>query len=161
MCPLKAALKPARASSAIAVEVSLSVVKSTMTPLLPPFRVSYRGQPHKWYNRHQRGKSVIGRADMPGNAASPIIRVALVATPSSAASSLFGFRDTLTSVGVAWETYVTGETAAPRFEVSFVGTTTDPFVCVSGTEIRPEFSIETVGALDIVVVSPTVGPIDV
>lgn len=60
---------------------------------------------------------------MPGNAAGPIIRVAVVVTPSSLASSLFGIRDTFASVGVAWETYVTGEAAVPRFEVSFVGTT--------------------------------------
>jgi transcriptional regulator GlxA family with amidase domain len=98
---------------------------------------------------------------MPGNAAGPIIRVAVVTTPSSSASSLFGIRDTLTSVGVAWETYVTGEAAVPRFEVSFVGTTTDPFVCVSGTEIRPEYSIGTVSAPDIVVVSSTIAPLDV
>ena len=49
---------------------------------------------------------------MPANAASPIIRVALIADPAIPASSLYGIRDTLASVGVAWETYVTGEVAA-------------------------------------------------
>lgn len=98
---------------------------------------------------------------MPGNAASPIIRVALIADPSIPASSLFGIRDTLTSVGVAWETYVTGEAVAPRFEVSFVGMATDPFVCASGTEVRPDYSIDTVAAPDVVVVSATVAPLDV
>src|SRR6187200_2786630 len=107
MRPLNAALKPARASSAIAAEVSLSVVKSTMdTPSCGPLRVAYRRRQHKWYNRHKRGKSVIEGGDMPGNAAGPIVRVAVVTTPSNSASSLFGIRDTLTSVGVAWETYV-------------------------------------------------------
>lgn len=97
---------------------------------------------------------------MPGNAASPIKRVALVAGPWSPASSLFGIRDTLTSVGVAWETYITGEAVAPRFEVSFVATTTDPFVCVSGAEIRPDYSIETIVEPDIVVASAVVAPLN-
>lgn len=82
-----------------------------------------------------------------------ILRVALVAIPRSTASSLFGIRDTLNSVGVGWETFVSSEQPTPRFEVSFVGATTEPFACASGGEIRPEHSIETVPDPDIVVVS--------
>jgi transcriptional regulator GlxA family with amidase domain len=96
---------------------------------------------------------------MRANAANQIIRVALAAGPWSPASNLFGIRDTLTSVGVAWETYITGEAVAPRFEVSFVATTTDPFVSVSGAEVRPDHSIETVVEPDIVVVSAAVAPL--
>jgi len=92
-------------------------------------------------------------------AGNPIVRVAIVAIPASTASSLFGLRETLNSVGVAFETFITKEPAAPRFDVFFVGTSTDAFACVSGVEIRPEHSVDSAPEADIVVSSGMVVPI--
>lgn len=97
---------------------------------------------------------------MAANPASRITRVALVALPATAASGLFGIRDTLNSVGVAWESYVTGEEPRQKFEVSFVGTTVEPFVCASGCMLHPEHSIHTVPDPDIVIASGVVLPVN-
>ena len=83
----------------------------------------------------------------------PIIRVAQVAVPSNTASGLFGIREVLKSVGVAFEAFVTREMASPGFEVSLVASTGEPFVCASGVELCPDHSIETMPDADIVVVS--------
>lgn len=82
-----------------------------------------------------------------------IIRVALVAVPSNTAAGLFGIRDALNSVGVAFESFVTSEATSPRFEVSLVAATSAPFVCASGVKVHPDHSIETMRETDIVVAS--------
>lgn len=83
----------------------------------------------------------------------PVIRVAIVALPSNTASGLFGIRDALTSVGVAFEAFVTKEATKAGFEVFFVAATQSPFLCASGVEVRPEYSVETVPEADVVLVS--------
>jgi transcriptional regulator GlxA family with amidase domain len=83
----------------------------------------------------------------------PIIRVAQVAVPSHTASGLFGIREVLKSVGVAFEAFVTREMASPGFEVSLVSSTGEPFVCASGVELCPDHSVDTMIDADIVVVS--------
>lgn len=90
---------------------------------------------------------------MTGTGRNSRIRVAMVAVPHSSASGLFGIRDTLSSVGVGWESCVTNEAADPHFEVSFVAATASPFLCGSGIEVHPDYSIRTAPEPDIVLVS--------
>jgi transcriptional regulator GlxA family with amidase domain len=80
------------------------------------------------------------------------MRVALIAIPSTSASGLFGIRDALGSVGVAFESFVANEPTKACFDVSIVAATQSPFVCASGTEIRPDHSVATMPEPDVVVI---------
>ena len=80
------------------------------------------------------------------------ISVDLLVSESTSASSLFGLYDVLASVGVGWETYVTGEPHTPRFSVRIVSIEQGTFTCVSGVRVTPDLSMDEADGADIAVV---------
>ena len=81
------------------------------------------------------------------------IRISLLASRYSSASTLFSLYDVLGSVGAAWETFITGEPAEPRFEVKIISEFTDQFACASGALVVPAAAVDDVTNTDIVIVS--------
>ena len=69
----------------------------------------------------------------------------------TSASGLFGLYDVLSSVGVGWEAYVTGEPGKPRFKVQIIAEDDKPFRCASGTLVTPDASLDQLEETDIVV----------
>ena len=65
------------------------------------------------------------------------ISVSLFASKMTAASGLFGLYDVLSSVGVGWEAFVTGEPQVPRFSVQIISEIVNPFRCASGALVTP------------------------
>jgi transcriptional regulator GlxA family with amidase domain len=86
------------------------------------------------------------------NTPKPIV-VDLLASKISSASGLYGLYDILPSVGVFWETLITGEPPAPRFSVRIVSTERGPLRCASGMQVMPDLSVDEADGADIVVVS--------
>jgi hypothetical protein len=76
--------------------------------------------------------------------------VDLLVSQSVSASSLYGLYDVLASVGVGWETYVSGEPPKPRFHVRIVSDAKATFYGLSGAQITPNVSIEDADGADIV-----------
>lgn len=56
-------------------------------------------------------------------------KVSILATPDTSPSVLFGLYDVLSSVGVGWQTFVSGENIAPQFDVRIVAVENKPFTC--------------------------------
>ncbi len=81
------------------------------------------------------------------------VRIAMVTVPPNSASGIFGMRDVLNSVGIGWETYVTGGKVSPAFEVFMVGAEKAPFICGSGAQISPDFDYGSAPAPDVVITS--------
>jgi transcriptional regulator GlxA family with amidase domain len=81
------------------------------------------------------------------------IKVSLLATPDTTPSTLFGLHDVLSSVGVGWETFVTGDPAEPRFDVSIVSTTGKPVSCGSNVLVTPHASTEEIENADIALIA--------
>jgi transcriptional regulator GlxA family with amidase domain len=80
------------------------------------------------------------------------ISVDLLVSESTSAGGLFGLYDTLASVGVGWETYVTGKPQTPYFSVRIVSAEKGPFRCASGVQVTPDSSVGEAKSADIVVV---------
>ena len=80
------------------------------------------------------------------------ISVDLLVSRSVSPSSLYGLRDVMASVGVGWETFVTGEPPTPRFNVRIVSTETGTLTRASDVEIRADLSLDQAEGADIVVV---------
>jgi transcriptional regulator GlxA family with amidase domain len=80
------------------------------------------------------------------------ISVDLLVSKSSTVSNLYGLYDILASVGVGWETYVTGEPQTPRFTVRIVSAEKGPFKCASGVQVIPDLGVAEAEGADIVVV---------
>src|SRR5438552_15194942 len=78
------------------------------------------------------------------------ILVDLLIFKSSTASNFYGLYDILASVGVGWETYVTGEPPTPRFSVRIVSAESGPFKCASGVQVIHELGVEEAAGADIV-----------
>jgi len=57
------------------------------------------------------------------------IKVSILATPETSSSTLFGLYDVFSSVGVGWETFITGEKTTPKFDVQIVAVDDKPFIC--------------------------------
>jgi transcriptional regulator GlxA family with amidase domain len=92
------------------------------------------------------------------------ISIDLLASESVSASSLYGLYDVLTSVGIGWETFVTGAPRTSRFRVRIVSTRKRPFKCASGVQVLPNLSIDEADGADVVVVPgltvPATKPLD-
>ena len=80
------------------------------------------------------------------------ISIDLLVARSISPSSLYGLRDVMASVGVGWETFVTGEPPTPPFNVRIVSTETGTIARASGVEIRADLSLDQAEGADIVVV---------
>ena len=86
------------------------------------------------------------------------VSVCILATPNTSPSTLFGLSDVLGSVGSAWETFVTGKTGQPLFDVKIVAEDRKTFRCAQGVIVSPECSIADVDRTDIVIVASFVMP---
>lgn len=79
--------------------------------------------------------------------------VCLFASQYTNNSGLFGIYDALSSVGVGWETFVTGEPVQVRFAVKVVAPTNEAFRSGSGVMVTPDASIDDVTETDICVLT--------
>lgn len=86
---------------------------------------------------------------MPGS--TRLISVSLFASEITPASGLFGLYDVLSSVGVGWEAFVTGEPETPFFKVQIIAARDEPFRCASGNLVTPDAALHQVEQTDIVV----------
>ena len=81
-----------------------------------------------------------------------LISVHLLVPRSVSASNLYGLRDVIASVGIGWETFVTREPPAPRFNVRIVSAEAGTLVRASGVEIRADLSLDQADGADLVIV---------
>src|SRR5262245_56917029 len=69
----------------------------------------------------------------------------------TSASGLFGLYDVLSSVGVGWEAFVTGEPQVPRFGFQILSAIVNPFRCASGALVTPNTRLDEVRKTDILI----------
>ncbi len=84
------------------------------------------------------------------------IKVSILATPDTSPSVLFGLYDVLSSVGVGWETFVSGKDTAPQFDVRIVAVEKKPFNCGSSggsAVISPNASTQEADDSDIAILA--------
>ena len=86
------------------------------------------------------------------------ITVSILATPDTSPSTLYGLSDLFSSVGIGWESFVTGKPEAPRFDVRIVAATDEPFQCSGNVTVTPHASIDDVDDTDIVLVAGLIVP---
>ena len=86
------------------------------------------------------------------------ITVSILATPDTSPSTLFGLSDLFSSVGIGWESFVTGKPEAPRFDVRIVAATDKPFQCSGNVTVTPHAAIDDVAATDIALVAGLIVP---
>jgi transcriptional regulator GlxA family with amidase domain len=86
------------------------------------------------------------------------ITVSILAIPETSPSTLFGLFDLLSSVGVGWESFVTGKPEAPRFDVRIVTATGDPVQCSGNVTVTPHCAIDDVDQTDIALVTGLIVP---
>ncbi len=79
--------------------------------------------------------------------------VSILATTDTSASTLYGLFDVLNSVGVGWQTFVTGKRVEPQFDVRIVAAGREPFQCAGGVLVSPHFSVEEVEDTDVALVA--------
>lgn len=80
------------------------------------------------------------------------ITIEMLASTRTTASGLYGLRDVLSSVGIVWEAFVSGEPARPLFDIRIVATDAAPFECATGGLIAPDETLDDSRAADIVLV---------
>jgi transcriptional regulator GlxA family with amidase domain len=86
----------------------------------------------------------------------PPTTVSILATSDTSASTLYGLFDVLNSVGVGWQTFVTGKPVEPQFDVRIVAAGREPFRCAGGVLVSPHCSVEDVEDTDIALVASRV-----
>jgi transcriptional regulator GlxA family with amidase domain len=86
------------------------------------------------------------------------ITVSILATPDTSPSTLFGLSDLFSSVGIGWESFVTGKPEAPRFDVRIVAATDEPFQCSGNVTVTPHAAIYNVAETDIALVAGLIVP---
>lgn len=89
------------------------------------------------------------------------IKVSLLATPDTSPSTLFGIFDVLSSVGIGWETFVSGSKPSPKFDVSIVAVDKKPFLCGGcggSVLITPHSSTYEAFDTDIAIVGSFIAP---
>lgn len=80
------------------------------------------------------------------------VKINLLATSYTSASTLYGLYDLLATAGIVWERSISGELASPQFEVAIVATERKPFRCARDVLVSPHSSIDEAGRSDIVLV---------
>ena len=80
------------------------------------------------------------------------LKVGILATPDTSASTLFGFYDVLNTVGLGWEAFVSREESSPRFDVQIVAENDQPVQC-GPAKITPTMTFADSLNLDIVIVA--------
>jgi transcriptional regulator GlxA family with amidase domain len=88
-----------------------------------------------------------------GGEPSDRIAVAIVALPESTAYVLFGLKEVLEAVGPAWGVVTGHAPAEPRFDVSVVASTTEPFACAGGAWAKADTTFAGNHRFDIVLVT--------
>lgn len=78
--------------------------------------------------------------------------IEMLVSTRTTASGLYGLRDVLSSVGIVWETFVSGQPCRPRFDIRIVATSTEPFACMTGGFIAPDGALAQSHAGDVVLV---------
>lgn len=77
----------------------------------------------------------------PSDSAKSPITAAIVATPESSASTLFGVYDVFCSAGRDWDFITTGVPGKPAIKPYVVAETTQTFIAANGVPITPQISI--------------------
>jgi transcriptional regulator GlxA family with amidase domain len=88
------------------------------------------------------------------------IKISILATPDSTASTLFGLFDVLSTVGIVWEEFVTWESANPKFDVRIVAVGKEPFQC-GNAMVTPHCSIYEAENTDVAIISSFAVPAQV
>lgn len=86
------------------------------------------------------------------------ITINILATVDTSSSTLFGLYDVLSSVGIAWETFVGGSPVEPLFDVRIVAAQREPFRCSNDVLVAPHLSIEDDEDADISIIASFVVP---
>ena len=86
------------------------------------------------------------------------VTIRILANADTSPSTLFGLFDVLSSVGIGWETLITGKPVDPQFDVRIVGATKEPFRCAGDVLVSPHFSVEEAEDADIALVASFVIP---
>lgn len=80
------------------------------------------------------------------------ICVDILVLKDTTASGLYGLHDVLSSVGIAWESVVSGQPCAARFDVRIVAATKAPFQCATGGWVVPDAGLDDARSPDVVLV---------
>jgi transcriptional regulator GlxA family with amidase domain len=80
------------------------------------------------------------------------IDVMIVAVPETSGSALYGMVDVLSATGTLWRQLVGAPRGTPAFRPRIVSPGGEPFRCVNGTPVAPDFGVEDNPEADIVVV---------
>ena len=89
------------------------------------------------------------------------VTISILATKDTSPSTLFGLYDVLGSVGIGWESYVTGEPAEPQFDVRIVAAGRKSFRCAGNVPVSPHCSLDDVDKTDVALVASFVIPANV
>jgi transcriptional regulator GlxA family with amidase domain len=86
--------------------------------------------------------------------------VALLVTPETSASVLYGLYDVLGTVGPMWPDMTAAEVGDTLLDVRIVAATAEPLRCFGNILVEPHASLEDAGVLDAIVVCDMYTPID-
>ena len=78
--------------------------------------------------------------------------IALLATPETSASVLYGLYDVLLSVGAVYSDMVTGTPGDELLEVRILSADGKPFHCVGNIPVEPQMAIGQIDRADAVIV---------
>ena len=80
------------------------------------------------------------------------IQLSMLATPDTSASTLFGLFDVLSTVGLGWEQFVSGERLSPQFDVRIICLGKEAVQC-GNAMVHPNASIQEIEHSDIIVIA--------
>lgn len=86
--------------------------------------------------------------------------VALLATPETSPSVLYGLYDVLLSVGAVYADMTTGQPEECLLDVKIVARDDKPFRCFGNVLVEPHCSVDDIGKIDVAVVCDVYTPID-
>ena len=86
--------------------------------------------------------------------------IALLATPETSPSVLYGMYDVLLSVGAVYADMTTGKPEDCLIDVRIVAATDKPFRCFGNVLVEPSAALDDVAEADVVVVCDIYTPID-
>jgi transcriptional regulator GlxA family with amidase domain len=86
--------------------------------------------------------------------------VALLATPETSPSVLYGLYDVLLSVGAVYADMTTGQPDECLLDVKIVARGDKPFRCFGNVLVEPHCSVDDIGKIDVAVVCDIYTPID-
>ena len=78
--------------------------------------------------------------------------ISILATSDTSSSTLFGLYDVLSTVGLGWEQFVSGEATSPQFDVRIVATDKEPIKCGNAL-VTPHNTLEEMEDTDIAVIA--------